>query len=96
MLRYMIDFTIVDDTFKDTGPLEFSFYVNGHELDHVRYTTEGAKHFEKAVPPRLGRAGQGSHPGRRGRQALVFARRPSAAGVHLTASAPVIGLTGAK
>ena len=51
MLRYMIDFTIVEQTFKDTGPLEFSFDVNGHELDRVRYTSSGAKHFEKDVPP---------------------------------------------
>lgn len=51
MLRYIIDFTIVGATFKDTGPLEFSFDVNGHELDRLRYTTEGGKHFEKAVPP---------------------------------------------
>jgi hypothetical protein len=49
-LRYTIDFSIVGQTFKDTGPLEFTFYVNGHALDHVRYTSEGQKHFEKAVP----------------------------------------------
>lgn len=50
MLRYTIDFTIVGQTFKDTGPLEFTFDVNGHELDRVKYTTEGGKHFEKPVP----------------------------------------------
>lgn len=50
MLRYVIDFTIVDQTFKDTGPLEFTFDVNGHELDRVRYTSPGAQHFEKEVP----------------------------------------------
>ncbi len=50
MLRYVIDFTIVPVTFKDTGPLTFSFYVNGRLLDTQRYTTEGGKHFEKAVP----------------------------------------------
>ncbi len=50
MLRYLIDFSIVQDTFKDTGPLEFSFYVNGHLLDTQHYDSSGAKHFEKAVP----------------------------------------------
>lgn len=50
MLRYVIDFSIVQDTFKDTGPLEFSFYVNGHLLDMQRYDSVGSKHFEKAVP----------------------------------------------
>jgi hypothetical protein len=49
-LRYVIDFSIVQTTFKDTGPLRFSFYVNGHVLDTQRYDTEGNKHFEKAVP----------------------------------------------
>jgi hypothetical protein len=49
-LRYIIDFTIVEATFKDTGPLEFSFYVNGHLLDHLRYTASGDQHFEKPVP----------------------------------------------
>jgi hypothetical protein len=50
MLRYVIDFTVVDATFKDTGPVEFTFDVNGHPLDHVRYTSPGPKHYEKAVP----------------------------------------------
>lgn len=49
-LRYLIDFSIVKDTFKDTGPLEFSFYVNGHLLDKKKYAMEGSQHFEKAVP----------------------------------------------
>jgi len=50
MLRYVIDFSIVDATFKDTGPLEFSFYVNGHVVDHRRYTSPGSEHFEKPIP----------------------------------------------
>lgn len=50
MLRYMIDFSIVDVTFKDTGPLEFSFYVNGHLVDQKRYTSPGSEHFEKPIP----------------------------------------------
>lgn len=50
MLHYVIDFTIVEATFKDTGPLQLSFYVNGHVLDQLTYTSEGPKHFEKPVP----------------------------------------------
>src|SRR5579884_2030832 len=49
-LHYVIDFTIVDATFKDTGPLQFSFYVNGHLLDTARYSAAGPQHFEKPVP----------------------------------------------
>ena len=50
-LRYVIDFTIAEVTFKETGPVTISFYVNNHLLDSVRYTSPGAQHFEKPVPP---------------------------------------------
>ncbi len=57
-LRYIIDFSIVQDTFKDTGPLQFSFNVNGHVLDMQRYDSVGGKHFEKAVPEDWVQAGK--------------------------------------
>ena len=44
------DFAIWDEAFKQTGPLELSFFVNDHLLDKVKYATPGSKHFEKAVP----------------------------------------------
>lgn len=44
------DFALWDEGFKQTGPLELSFFVNGHLLDKVKYTTPGNKHFEKPVP----------------------------------------------
>jgi hypothetical protein len=50
-LRYVIDFTLPQATFKDTGPVTLSFYVNDRLLDRVRYTESGAKHFETPVPP---------------------------------------------
>jgi hypothetical protein len=49
-LRYSIDFTLWDESFKVTGPVEISFLVNDKLLDKVRYTTPGNKHFEKPVP----------------------------------------------
>ncbi len=49
-VKLSADFAIWDDGFKQTGPLELSFLVNGHVLDKVKYTTPGYKHFEKAVP----------------------------------------------
>jgi len=49
-LKYVIDFTIADVTFKDTGPVTVAFTVNDRVLDRVRYDTPGSKHFEKAVP----------------------------------------------
>jgi hypothetical protein len=50
-LRFSSDFAIWNDGFLVTGPLEISFLVNGRPLDTVRYTTSGAKHFEKPVSP---------------------------------------------
>lgn len=49
-LKYVIDFTIADATYKETGPVTVTFTVNDHVLDRVRYASPGAKHFEKAVP----------------------------------------------
>jgi len=49
-LRYVIDLTIPEVTFNQTGPVTISFYVNDHVLDRVRYTSPGAQHFEKPVP----------------------------------------------
>ena len=49
-LRYAIDFTIPGVTFEQTGPVTMSFYVNGHLLDQVRYTSFGPKRFVKPVP----------------------------------------------
>ncbi len=49
-LRLSVDFTIWSEGFKQTGPLDLTFFVNGHELQKFRYTTPGNKHFEKPVP----------------------------------------------
>lgn len=50
-LRYVIDFTVPEVTFKQTGPVALTFSVNGHVLDTVRYAAYGEYHFEKSVPP---------------------------------------------
>jgi hypothetical protein len=50
-LRYVIDFSLPEVTFKDTGPVTLSFLVNDHVLESVRYTASGEYHYEKAVPP---------------------------------------------
>jgi hypothetical protein len=51
MMACIVDFTIVAATLKDTGPVTLTFFVNDHELDKQTYSTEGARHFEKPVPP---------------------------------------------
>jgi hypothetical protein len=49
-LRYTIDFSLPEVTFKETGPVTMTFLVNDHVLDSVRYTASGEYHYEKAVP----------------------------------------------
>jgi hypothetical protein len=49
-LKYTIDFTVPGVTFKETGPVTISFFVNDHKVDEVRYETTGVKHFEKPIP----------------------------------------------
>lgn len=49
-LKYTIDFTLPDVTFKATGPVTMTFTVNDHVLERVRYTVPGYHQFEKAVP----------------------------------------------
>ena len=49
-VKLSTDFAIWDEGFKQTGPIELSFSVNGHPVDRVKYTTSGYKHFEKPVP----------------------------------------------
>ncbi len=49
-LKLKADFTLWDEAFKQTGPLDLQFFVNGKQLDQVLYDTPGHKHFEKPVP----------------------------------------------
>ena len=49
-VKLMVDFTLSDQTFLQTGPVELTFQVNDRNLDKVRYDAPGHKHFEKPVP----------------------------------------------
>jgi hypothetical protein len=49
-LKLTADFALWDQAFKQTGPVEITFLVNGRALDKIRYTSPGQKHFEKPVP----------------------------------------------
>jgi len=50
-LKLLADFSLWPTAFKQTGPLVFTFEVNGHALDKVRYTSPGDKRFQKPIPP---------------------------------------------
>lgn len=49
-VKYTIDFTLPDVTFKDTGPVNIAFTINDRQLDRVHYIKSGYQHFEKDVP----------------------------------------------
>ena len=49
-MKLRVDFTLLDDALRETGPVKLTFRVNGHDLDTVRYETPGHKRFEKPVP----------------------------------------------
>jgi hypothetical protein len=57
-LSYSMDFSFPENNFKQTGPVTVTFFVNGRQLDRVRYTTPGDKHFQKAVPAGWLRTGE--------------------------------------
>lgn len=52
-LKAVVEFSIAETTFRQTGPVTIAFQVNGQLLDRVRYDTSGEKRFEKAVPREL-------------------------------------------
>jgi hypothetical protein len=49
-LRYHMEFTLAEVTFKETGPVEITFLVNDQVLDRVKYDKPGDKIFDKPVP----------------------------------------------
>lgn len=48
--KLVADFAIAEDTFKSTGPVTVTFFVNGNLLGQQRCPQAGPYRFEKAVP----------------------------------------------
>ena len=49
-LDMVMDFVLMENTMKDTGPVTVTFRVNDHKLDSVLYPQPGVQHFEKPIP----------------------------------------------
>jgi hypothetical protein len=45
----IVEFVINDRTFRDTGPVTVSFYVNDHLAGEETFKSDGDKSFEKAI-----------------------------------------------
>jgi len=50
-MKLRVEFTLWDVAFRQTGPVELQFRVNGFDLAKVRYDSPGPKIFEEPVPP---------------------------------------------
>ena len=48
--KLRVKLSVPDYTFKDTGPVEISFYINDQLLAAERYATPGERMFEKPAP----------------------------------------------
>jgi hypothetical protein len=49
-LKLVVGFALAGETFRKTGPVAVSFFVNGRLFDKERYTEPGEKRYEKLVP----------------------------------------------
>lgn len=48
-MRFYAEFALPEVTFKETGPVSITFFVNGHAIDTVRYESPGQQTFEKPL-----------------------------------------------
>jgi hypothetical protein len=48
--RFTMDFSVAEVTFKETGPVTISVYVNGRRLAAIPCAAPGDFHFENPVP----------------------------------------------
>ncbi|MEO7144197.1 MAG: hypothetical protein ABI165_11935 [Bryobacteraceae bacterium] len=49
-LKFIVDYSVPEATFKDTGPVHIAFFVNGRMLATVAVENPGRKYFEKPAP----------------------------------------------
>ncbi len=60
-LRFLMDYTVPEVTFKDTGPIQIAITINGHLLDTIHATKSGDQRFEKPVPSEWLQIGTENH-----------------------------------
>ena len=49
-LKFIMDFSVPETTFRDTGPIKISVFINDRLLDTVAVDKPGNRRFEKPVP----------------------------------------------
>ena len=52
-LRFTLDFSLPERTFRETGPVTLTFTINGRLFDRARFDTPGQLHYSHPVAPEL-------------------------------------------
>ena len=52
-LKFTMDFSLPERTFRETGPVTLTFTLNGKLLDRARFEQAGQLHYSHDVPPAL-------------------------------------------
>ena len=52
-LKFTMDFSLPERTFRETGPVTLTFTLNGKLLDRSRFDRAGQLHYSHEVPPAL-------------------------------------------
>ena len=52
-LTFKLDFSIAEATFRDTGPVAITVFINDNLLDKIECPGPGEKHFQKPVPAKF-------------------------------------------
>jgi hypothetical protein len=60
-VKFVMDFSIAENTLHKTGPITLSFFVNGKLLAKARYDKWGQFRFEKPVDPSMLQADSINH-----------------------------------
>ena len=50
-LRFMLDFSLPERTFRETGPVTLTFLINGKFFDRARFEAPGQLHYSHPVAP---------------------------------------------
>lgn len=52
-LHFKLDFSIAESTFRDTGPVTITVFINDNLLDKIECPSAGEKHFQRPVPAKF-------------------------------------------
>jgi hypothetical protein len=57
-LKFSLEFSMAEATFRETGPVTLTFLANGRPFDQLRYSQPGRQSYKGPVPETLLKAGE--------------------------------------